>query len=119
MNGDDCYLRLAGDQIVIIAFGGLTDAANADRSSIHPRGPAGDRNGSPHGPRGAAAGAAVRTRNTASGCEGESEGNALKKSPKPLQIKDLGDNLRCDATNRESSGEGIRTPDTRIMIPLL
>ena len=58
-------------------------------------------------------------RAAAKGCEGESEGTAQKKSPKPLQIKDLGDNLRCDATNRESSGEGIRTPDTRIMIPLL
>ena len=58
-------------------------------------------------------------RAAAKGCEGESEGNARKKSPKPLRVADLGDDLRCDATNRESSGEGTRTPDTRIMIPLL
>ena len=58
-------------------------------------------------------------RAAAKGCEGESEGNAQKKSPKPLRVEDLGDDLRCDATNRESSGEGTRTPDTRIMIPLL
>ena len=39
-----------------------------------------------------------------------------KETPKPLQIADLGDGVREDATNRESSGRGTRTPDTRIMI---
>ena len=58
-------------------------------------------------------------RAAAKGCEGESEGNVQKKSPKPLRVADLSDDLRCGATNRESSGEGTRTPDTRIMIPLL
>ena len=58
-------------------------------------------------------------RSAAKGCERESEGNAQKKTPKPLQIADLGDGVRDGATNRESSGGGTRTPDTRIMIPLL
>ena len=52
-------------------------------------------------------------------CESEGELTAQKKTPKPLQIADLGDGVRDGATNRESSGGGTRTPDTRIMIPLL
>ena len=58
-------------------------------------------------------------RSAAKGCERETEGNAQKKTPKTLRIADLGDGVRRDATNRESSGGGTRTPDTRIMIPLL
>jgi len=53
------------------------------------------------------------------GCAGQSEMGAQRKSPKPLRIADLSDDVRPSATNRESSGGGIRTPDTRIMIPLL
>ena len=56
-------------------------------------------------------------RSAAKGCERETEGNAQKKTPKTLRIADLGDGVRRDATNRESSGGGTRTPDTRIMIP--
>ena len=41
---------------------------------------------------------------------------AEKKTPKPLRVADLGDVVRDDATNREVSGGGTRTPDTRIMI---
>ena len=52
-------------------------------------------------------------------CERESEDNAQKKTSKPLVIADLDDDVRLAATNRESSGGGTRTPDTRIMIPLL
>ncbi len=55
-------------------------------------------------------------RSTATGCERESEGDTQKKTPKPLRINDLGDDVRDDATNRESSEGGTRTPDTRIMI---
>ena len=58
-------------------------------------------------------------RSATKGCERETEGNAQKKTPKTLRIADLGDGVRRDATNRESSGGGTRTPDTRIMIPLL
>ena len=42
-----------------------------------------------------------------------------KESPELLQIVDLGERRRCDALPCESSGGGTRTPDTRIMIPLL
>ena len=58
-------------------------------------------------------------RSTAKGCERESEAVAQKKTPKPLQIADLSDTRALDATECESSGRGTRTPDTRIMIPLL
>ena len=58
-------------------------------------------------------------RSATTGCERETEGYAQKKTPKTLRIADLGDGVRRDATNRESSGGGTRTPDTRIMIPLL
>ena len=55
----------------------------------------------------------------AKGCDGQTGTSAQKKTPKPLRVADLGDGVREDATNRESSGGGTRTPDTRIMIPLL
>jgi hypothetical protein len=56
-------------------------------------------------------------RAAANGCDGASEGDTQKKSPKPLQIADLGDCVREGASWDASSGGGIRTPDTRIMIP--
>ncbi len=55
----------------------------------------------------------------ARGCDDETNPTAQKKTPKPLQIADLSDDLRPHAKDRESSGGGTRTPDTRIMIPLL
>jgi len=58
-------------------------------------------------------------RSVAKGCEREGEGKAQKKTPKSLRVADLGDGVRAGATHRESSGGGTRTPDTRIMIPLL
>ena len=42
-----------------------------------------------------------------------------KKSPKPLVVGDLSNAVQDDASVFASSGGGIRTPDTRIMIPLL
>ena len=47
------------------------------------------------------------------------ESQARRNMPKAARIADLGDGLRSDATVCDSSGGGIRTPDTRIMIPLL
>ena len=52
-------------------------------------------------------------------CDRRTKPHAQKKTPKPLQIVDLGDEVQGDATLLTSSGGGIRTPDTRIMIPLL
>ncbi len=57
--------------------------------------------------------------NGARRCEENSNAVAKRKSPKSLQIADLGDCLQDDATLFNSSGGGTRTPDTRIMIPLL
>ncbi len=54
----------------------------------------------------------------ASSCESPVEVGAHEKSPKPFDAG-LGDQLRHPAKGGESSGAGIRTPDTRIMIPLL
>ena len=58
-------------------------------------------------------------RKDAKGCERQSNAEAQRKSPKPLQTADLGDKVQLSARNCVSSGGGIRTPDTRIMIPLL
>ncbi len=52
-------------------------------------------------------------------CEAARETAAQKKTPKPLAVADLGDSLRDNASGCLSSGGGTRTPDTRIMIPLL
>jgi integrase len=52
-------------------------------------------------------------------CEDVAEPSAQEESPKPLQIADLGDGVLDLATLCTSSGGGTRTPDTRIMIPLL
>jgi len=46
-------------------------------------------------------------RSAAKGCERETEGNAQKKTPKPLQIADLGDDVRCTAKVAE---EGLERP---------
>jgi len=52
-------------------------------------------------------------------CESQREPTAQTKTPKSLEIADLGDDVRPVATGSESSGGGTRTPDSRIMIPLL
>jgi len=52
-------------------------------------------------------------------CNTRTKPHGPKKTPKPLQIADLSDDMQPDATWDTSSGGGIRTPDTRIMIPLL
>ena len=62
---------------------------------------------------------ARRSAQNAKRCEERTKPAAQKKSPKPLQIADLGDGVRVDASSDTSSGGGTRTPDTRIMIPLL
>jgi hypothetical protein len=74
----------------------------------------------------AAPGAARRMRNHAcpvrrgaTGCDDEAFKPAPKKAPKPLCIADLGDTVQASAIDCENSGGGTRTPDTRIMIPLL
>ena len=43
--------------------------------------------------------------------------SAQEKSPKPVVVANLGDVMQGSATEFASSGGGIRTPDTRIMIP--
>ena len=55
----------------------------------------------------------------ATGCDDEAFKPPAKKAPKPLCIADLGEEVQASATDCESSGGGTRTPDTRIMIPLL
>ena len=55
----------------------------------------------------------------ATGCDDAGEHPAQKESPKPLAIADLGDDVQIGAMSCDSSGGGTRTPDTRIMIPLL
>ncbi len=57
--------------------------------------------------------------NGASQCESEAGPRPQRKMPKSLQVMDLGDVVRGDALGNASSGRGTRTPDTRIMIPLL
>lgn len=49
-------------------------------------------------------------------CAKAREGLPQMQSPKSLKIADLGDGLLHDAVGDSSSGAGIRTPDTRIMI---
>ena len=46
-------------------------------------------------------------RSAAKGCERETEGNAQKKTPKPLQIADLGDDVRCTAKVAEEGLEVV------------
>jgi hypothetical protein len=52
-------------------------------------------------------------------CAGVDKEDGQHRCPKPLQIADLGDSMQEVATLFASSGGGTRTPDTRIMIPLL
>ena len=56
---------------------------------------------------------------SASRCEEQPQPTAQKESPKPLQIADLGDPMRADASLNASSPGGTRTPDQGIMSPLL
>ena len=58
-------------------------------------------------------------RSVATGGDEGRQSAEQQKPRKPLSIADLGDGVRPDATGCESSGGGTRTPDTRIMIPLL
>jgi len=59
-------------------------------------------------------------RNTgATRCDERTKPAAQRESSKPLRVADLGDDVRRNATQCTSSGGGTRTPDTRIMIPLL
>ncbi len=55
----------------------------------------------------------------ATGCEQEGESSLQDKSPKPILVAGLGDDAPPGAAPCVSSGGGTRTPDTRIMIPLL
>jgi len=55
-------------------------------------------------------------RTDATECDVSDKPKAQKEKPKPLRIADVGKHLQRDAS---SSGGGTRTPDTRIMIPLL
>ena len=55
----------------------------------------------------------------ASRCDASDPNRAQAKPPKSLPVADLSGVVRPDATAGTSSGGGTRTPDTRIMIPLL
>ena len=57
--------------------------------------------------------------NRASRCGASDLNRAQTKPPKSLPVADLSGVVRPDATPGTSSGGGTRTPDTRIMIPLL
>ena len=64
--------------------------------------------------------AARETRRTdARACDDRTMPAAQKKSPKPLQIADLGDDVRRDAKENESRPGRTRTRDQGIMSPLL
>ena len=52
-------------------------------------------------------------------CDTALEAEQGIKKTKSLPMGDLGDAVPLSATLCENSGGGIRTPDTRIMIPLL
>ena len=52
-------------------------------------------------------------------CDGKNQGRHRQERPQPLQIAGLSDGWPVVATGCESSSGGIRTPDTRIMIPLV
>jgi len=83
----------------------------------------GTDNQTPEAPKGALQLAQQLGRETrrlvAKACDEGNDTDAQSKTPKPLRIADLGDVERPIATGCESSGGGTRTPDTRIMIPLL
>jgi len=52
-------------------------------------------------------------------CEYTGKEETQRKTPKPLNDQGLSDKCPVILTDAESSSGGIRTPDTRIMIPLL
>ena len=58
-------------------------------------------------------------RSSATGCEMRTPPKAQKKTPETQEIASPGDDVRDSATQFSNSGGGTRTPDTRIMIPLL
>ena len=55
----------------------------------------------------------------AKGCERESEGNAQQKTPKPLQIADVGDDVPDAAAECESAPSWTRTKNLLIKSQLL
>ncbi len=55
----------------------------------------------------------------AKACEKKNDNQQKQKTPKPIQIANLGDDLLLDATDHEGRPGGIRTPDQGIMSPLL
>ena len=55
----------------------------------------------------------------ASECDGRSTATAREKSPKPLQVADLDDDMRGDATTDESRAGRTRTCNQQIMSLLL
>jgi integrase len=59
------------------------------------------------------------TLSDATACDEAENSAAKKKSPKPLVLGNLSDDVQDDALPFANSGGGTRTPDTRIMIPLL
>ena len=52
-------------------------------------------------------------------CDGRGEVGGATKTPNSRRCVELGDSVRHRAGGDASSGGGTRTPDTRIMIPLL
>ena len=58
-------------------------------------------------------------RSDAKGCDDRTKPAAQTESPKPLQIADLGDDVRSDAKENESRPGRTRTRDQGIMSPLL
>ena len=58
-------------------------------------------------------------RSAAKGCERETEGNARKKTPKPLVVPDLDDDVRPDAKHSESAPSRTRTLNLLIKSQLL
>ena len=62
---------------------------------------------------------AKRCVDNATGCDEGTKPTAQKKTPKPLQLAHLGDDVRSDAKRNENRPGEIRTPDQGIMSPLL
>ena len=58
-------------------------------------------------------------RSGATGDDEDAKSPAKQKSHKPLQIADLSDDMRDNATDDESTPDRIRTCDLRIRNPLL
>ena len=58
-------------------------------------------------------------RDGAAQCDEQSARLAFVESLNLLEVENFCNSVRDGAVTRENSGAGIRTPDTRIMIPLL